>query len=499
MTKGAIGYARVSTDEQMRENHSIDVQKGKIADYCDRNGLTLLKMFEGSESARTTDRPTFQKMLQYCRQHSGKISHVIVSDLSRLARNVGDQAQTYVTLNQLGITLISIDDPTADDSAIGKLSRSMIGAFNEFFSNSLSERTKYRMQAAVKAGRFPWKAPIGYKNVNKGIYADPERAHLVREAFELIGSGRYATTEAVQRTVTAMGLTTVKGRPMTKQSFAQMLSNPLYAGWVVSGDVRARGNHEPLISDALFERVQAKINHTPQPHKKLSEDFPLRAIVRCASCKRSLTAGWAKGRTERYARYWCWTPKCRAVGVSRDELEGQFVKLLGRMTPTAELLADLPGRIAKEWQGRKERIAADAARLSKRLADKTTLNQKAIRAKLTGEITGDDFDAFKKANTEEIFNIENEISVLDSERSSMQEMLKQAEVSAVDLVGAWERGNVNQRQELARAFFPDGLVYSHERRYFEPDNTVITEMLERFLANLADSQTFGVVGGPTRT
>lgn len=66
----------------------------------------------------------------------------------------------------------------------------------------------------------------------------------------------------------------------------------------------------------------------------------------------------------------------------------------------------------------------------------------------------------------------------------MEEMLKQAEAQAVDLVGAWEQSNVNQRQELARSFFPEGLVFSHKKAFFEPGNTVITEMAVRFLDDI---------------
>lgn len=44
----------------------------------------------------------------------------------------------------------------------------------------------------------------------------------------------------------------------------------------------------------------------------------------------------------------------------------------------------------------------------------------------------------------------------------MQETMKQAEDEYVDLVTAWEKGDVNQRQELAKSFFPQGLVFSHE-------------------------------------
>ncbi len=244
-----------------------------------------------------------------------------------------------------------------------------------------------------------------------------------------------------------------------------MLTNPLYAGWVVSGEVRARGTHEALITDEVFAKVQARINTNGAPHKKLNEDFPLRGIVRCAGCSKALTAGWARGRSDRYPRYWCWTEGCRAVGISRDNLEKHFVGLLSRMEPTAELLAQLPGRIAQHWQARKQRIALDAARLTTRLADQKALNQRAVVEKLKGEITAEDYDAFKKASSEEVFRIETEITVLDSERGTMEEMLRQAEAQAVDLVGAWEKGNVNQRQEFAKSFFlPEGLVFGPQTR-----------------------------------
>lgn len=52
----------------------------------------------------------------------------------------------------------------------------------------------------------------------------------------------------------------------------------------------------------------------------------------------------------------------------------------------------------------------------------------------------------------------------------MEEMLRQAEVQAIDLLGAWERGNINERQELARPFFPDALIFGHEEAFFEIAN-----------------------------
>jgi hypothetical protein len=144
------------------------------------------------------------------------------------------------------------------------------------------------------------------------------------------------------------------------------------------------------------------------------------------------------------------------------------------MEPTAELLAQLPKRIATKWKERKERIASEARQLTSHLAEQTALNRRAVIAKLNGELSEDDFIEVKNAISEEKLRLESSKKALDSERGTMDETLKQAERQAVDLVGTWEKGNVYQRQELAKAFFPDGLVFSYPLGFFEPANTMIT-------------------------
>ena len=121
----AILYVRVSTDEQAGQRYNVATQTSKVSDLCSRDGLTVAKTFTDSDSARTTDRPQFQAMLDYCRKHKGKVTHVVVADLSRLARNVADQAATITTLTQLGIKLVSCDE-TIEDSAAGKLSVNLV-------------------------------------------------------------------------------------------------------------------------------------------------------------------------------------------------------------------------------------------------------------------------------------------------------------------------------------------------------------------------------------
>ena len=350
---GAVGYFRVSTTEQANTNYSLTTQEAKFKHFCTSNTLPVVKVFIDKHSARTDARPEFQQMLRFLKENRRKVSHLIVSDLSRLARNVVDQGQTVVLLGELGIKLVSIDEPNLDESAAGKLLQNVLGSMSQWFSDSLSEKTKSRMEAGVKQGRWLWVAPVGYTNANKQIIVDTERAPLVVKAFELVASGNFATIDAVRRQITALGLQTRKGRALTKQTFARMLNNPFYCGWIVSGGNKYRGTHTPLISEELFESVQTRLNAKSTPHVRSNEDFPLRGFIKC-TCGGALTAGWSKGKMgKHYARYWCWAKGCAGTGIAREELELHWIDLLGMMEPTTRILEQLPDIARREWSTRK--------------------------------------------------------------------------------------------------------------------------------------------------
>ena len=144
MSNVAISYCRVSTKEQ---SDSLPVQQRKCLDYAENKQLQHDQTFVDSQSGRTDDRPKLQALLEYCSKHRKEVKHVIVSDLSRLARNVTDQGLIIAELTSLGIRLHSVDESSLGDDATGKLGRNVIGAISQFFSDSLSERTKYRMQS----------------------------------------------------------------------------------------------------------------------------------------------------------------------------------------------------------------------------------------------------------------------------------------------------------------------------------------------------------------
>ncbi|MFN2447902.1 MAG: recombinase family protein [Vicinamibacterales bacterium] len=200
-------------------------------------------------------------------------------------------------MQSLGISLRSATEPI-DDTSTGKLMEGVLAAFAQFDNDVRSDRTRAGMRAALELGRWTFLSPIGYLNApratGKSLIADPERAPLVRRAFEEYATGRF-TKEQLLKQATGWGLTSRRGRPLTSQAIGMLLRNQLYAGIVDVPEygVRGkRGDFDPLISEDLFYRVQAILSgrvSSTAPKQRAHPDSPLRTFVRCESRDRGLT------------------------------------------------------------------------------------------------------------------------------------------------------------------------------------------------------------------
>src|SRR5690606_32392332 len=87
--------------------------------------------------------------------------------------------------------------------------------------------------------------------------------------------------------------------------------NPIYAGMIqvpAYYDETAhmvKGLQEPIITEEDWWKVQAQLSKPPKKQVKLSEDLPLRGVLRCAQCGKLLTGGASKGKFKYYNYYWC--------------------------------------------------------------------------------------------------------------------------------------------------------------------------------------------------
>src|SRR4051794_27412983 len=102
--RGVI-YCRVSTKEQV-QNLSLSTQLTACKAYCEREGIDVAEVFEDAgESAKTTDRTEFQRLLSFCRTNKGRVQFVVVYNVTRFARNTHDHVVVRALLLRLGVTL----------------------------------------------------------------------------------------------------------------------------------------------------------------------------------------------------------------------------------------------------------------------------------------------------------------------------------------------------------------------------------------------------------
>ena len=145
--KSKVGYIRVSTAEQ-HEDRQIEAFKD----------LDLFKIYIEKVSAKDTNRPLFQQMLDYVREGDT----IYVSDFSRLARNTKDLLEIIAELEKNGVKLISMKENLDTSTPTGKMFLTMIGAINEFERNNLLDKQREGIAIAKAKGKY-----LGRKAVKK--------------------------------------------------------------------------------------------------------------------------------------------------------------------------------------------------------------------------------------------------------------------------------------------------------------------------------------------
>jgi site-specific DNA recombinase len=382
----------------------------------------------------------------------------------------------------------SIFEPNVDETAAGKLSANIHGSFNQYFSDSLSERMRERSRAAVLAGRWPWPAPLGYVNIKSvgdgpNIAPDEASAHI-RRAFEMMATGLYSRAEVLRR-ITDDGLRTKNGHKLTAQTFYETLRKRVYAGFVQTQGVEepVRGRHKPIVSQELFDRVQdvldGKKMKAVAKHKH-NAAFPLKPFVRCEVCGTPLTGGFARGKMgKRYPRYWCRKSECRAVKISREALESQFVDLLYRLTPNSDTVSEFPKIAARVWVSQMGDAEQRAKKIAAQIAKVKGLKSKLLEAYLEGRIPQDDYQPANADYTRQTADLERQLRDVSSITASADAFTRFAELQLADLAGLWQRANDDQRRRVQTILFKSTLAYSPETKSLNPGNTTLFRTLEQ--------------------
>jgi DNA invertase Pin-like site-specific DNA recombinase len=164
VTKTAIGYVRVSTQEQATEGVSLDAQRDRLRSYCKANDIRLIDII-GDEgiSGSTLERPGLQAALHLIRR--GRANTLIVVKLDRLSRSLRDVCalvEDYFADERHH--LLSVCGMVNTHSAAGRMLMMNLANFNQFEREMVSERTRDALQHLKAQGVRLGHAPYGYEH-----------------------------------------------------------------------------------------------------------------------------------------------------------------------------------------------------------------------------------------------------------------------------------------------------------------------------------------------
>ncbi len=134
-----VAYVRVSTVEQNESRQRVALEPRGID-----------KWYIEKVSAKDTNRPKLQEMLEYVREGDT----IYIHDFSRLARSTKDLLEIIEKLNSKKVHLISNKENLDTSTPTGKLMLTMIGAINEFERQNLLERQREGIAIAKEQGKF---------------------------------------------------------------------------------------------------------------------------------------------------------------------------------------------------------------------------------------------------------------------------------------------------------------------------------------------------------
>ncbi len=224
-----------------------------------------------------------------------------------------------------------------------------------------------------------------------------------------------------------------------------------------------RGLHEPIVTQELFDRVQAILDGkkplTPA-RRKVNPEFPLRRLVRCQACGSPLTGAHCKGRNNRYPRYWCRQRGCRAVSLPKAHLESEFQTFLGRLQVNKDKTADFPKIAAKVWEAKQGSAQRESKKLTTQLEEQKKLKSNLLNLRMEGEISKDEFEEANAAFRVKIHAIEERLQGAASTKAKADSFVRFAELQVMDMAHVWRIASPEQRERVQNLLFEGGLEYS---------------------------------------
>jgi site-specific DNA recombinase len=427
-------YARVSSERQADKDLSIPAQLKALRQFADKQGWRVVEQFvDEAESARTADRPEFQKMIALAKQKNPPFAIILVWKLSRFARNREHSILYKAMLRKHGVKVVSINEPI-DDSPAGRMLEGMIEVVDEFYSANLSVDTVRGMNENASRGFLNGgRAPYGYRRVKVKIgeaekaklEADPAHAPIVKRVFQMCLDGM--GVKEIAKKLNAQGYKTRDGKQWTNTVLYYMLTNETYTGvtifngyryWDTKGDktqktIRVEGTHPALATKEQFERVRQMLKaRSPliTHPRAVSSEYLLSGLAYCGSCGAKMIGTTAKGG--KFFYYGCQSylkkgrEACKTGLISRMRLEDAVMEQLKGSVITDDNLSALVNLVNEEVNRERRSVKERVGEVEGQLKGLNGRLDRLYVALETGHVDMADLGPRIKALREQIENTE---------------------------------------------------------------------------------------------
>lgn len=249
--KNAIGYVRVSTEQQANDDKfGIDIQKQAILLYANNNGYNIVDWKIDEVSGAKDDRPALNEILYGDNVTNPPYESIIVAKSDRVARDIEIYYYYKMLLRKKGVTLISVSEDFGKFGGFSDMLESFTLCVAKMERENINKRTSAgRKQKAKMGGYAGGRIPMGYALENGKLIINEPEAKVVRYIFSLRRNGAtfYEIIDALKRA----GHKSRNGKDFAISTVQSILNNEkTYRGFYKYGKNAdwVQGVHEPILT-----------------------------------------------------------------------------------------------------------------------------------------------------------------------------------------------------------------------------------------------------------
>jgi site-specific DNA recombinase len=461
-TNNCVIYTRVSTKEQADNNMSLETQRKACEQLAQRNKYIIAGYFGGTyESAKTDERKEFNRMLQFVKKSSIKISYIIVYSVDRFSRSGGNAIYITEQLKKQGVIVLSVTQPTDATTPSGSLQQNIQFIFSEYDNQLRKEKCMAGVKDALIRGEWCHRAPFGYdivKRDGKRRLVVNEKGKLLKKAF-LWKANENLSTEECRLKLQSLGLN------IYHQKLTNIFRSPFYCGLIAHTALDGKvieGTQERLITKEMFLKINSQLDENRHGYslKRDNDDVPLKNFIKCGHCGSSMPGYLVKKKN-------LWYYKCRKKGCcnnkSAKELHKIFFNVLSRFKADEKSLEVMKEQMIRTFNQMNKDNSLLQEQLTSQLQD---LQKKAERLEeryILEEITQEMFLKFQAKFRQETAEIQRRLQQVNFQVSNPEECVEAIIRFAANLPKLWEDSDYREKVRLQNLLFPSGIHYDKKK------------------------------------